>query len=177
MVEILNGNFSTSRTLYWAESLNKYVDCIVHRFLSLTWTIIVSDKTFYSEVKRIAWILLAIDILWKMLKLCKVLRSLAAKMGIYELQPGESKFNKHNIGIMVIFAISFVSTTACLLYDNETTLDYEECFFMWVTLTIVNIGYFITILRAQRLFQMIIRVELMVERREWIRYFNRISTF
>lgn len=93
-------------------------------------------------------------------------RKLAADLGVHPLQPGESMFNRRNIGIMVIFGLSFLSTTVCLLFYNDTTLDYEECFFMWITLTAVNIGYFVMILRTQKLFQLIERIELMTERRE-----------
>lgn len=97
------------------------------------------------------------------MKLCVSLRKLAADIGVHPIEPGESIFNRRNIGILLVFGQNVLSATAGLLFDARRIREFEECSFVWFTVSAVHIAFFVTILRAQTLFELIERLERIIE--------------
>lgn len=63
------------------------------------------------------------------------------------IQSGKHRFNRRNIGILILFAKDFTSVSAYILYGANTIQDYEESS-LWTLLCLVNIGFFTTIQRS-----------------------------
>lgn len=70
----------------------------------------------------------------------------------------ERKFNRRNIIVMLIFAFYFISATLYFIFDADTFLDYQICFFAWNTLLFVNIGFIIMVLKTKHIQELHVKV-------------------
>lgn len=97
-------------------------------------------------------------------------------IGIYHIQPGESKFNRRNVGVLLIFSMAFISVSAYLLFGVKTVLEFEECFFMWTTLSGIIFGFLITISETVNMFQLLEIGNSFIEKRK-CKYFIKAIIF
>lgn len=98
--------------------------------------------------------------------ICASLRQYAANLGICLSKPNEAKFNRKSVGVLYIFGQSFISVSAYLLFGAQTIREYEESFFVWITLSLVIVGFFSTVVRSPHLFKLLDTIEKMIENRK-----------
>lgn len=75
-------------------------------------------------------------------------------IGIHRLKPSESRFNRRNIGISLVFGINVIQT-AYTLFDAKAFEQYEEYFFTLTTLLCVYNGYYVLIMKTTNVFQLL----------------------
>lgn len=101
------------------------------------------------------------------MKLFIAIKRHTATIGVHKLQPGEvGRFNRRNVGVLVLFEIFFTSATGYILYDINTIQEYAICFFEWVTLLSVFIGFVIMIFQSADVFCLIEHFEQSIENRK-----------
>lgn len=87
-------------------------------------------------------------------------------IGIRPCKPNESRFNRRSITVLLILGLNFAPVTAFVLFSASTIREFEESFFIWITVLAVIIGYFSTILRSPLVFRIIETAEIMLENRK-----------
>lgn len=87
-------------------------------------------------------------------------------VGVYPIQPGESVFNRCNLGLLLYLIISIILETASFLFDNTTIQEYTETFFARITVLSIFIGYLLNIVKSEEIFQLIENMEKFVESRK-----------
>lgn len=95
-----------------------------------------------------------------------MIRKYAANFGVIELQPDQCVFNRRNVAILIIYGLYFISATYSLLYESSTFKSYAESFYAWLSLTADTMGYFIMIIRSQNLYQVLQKLEKLIENRK-----------
>lgn len=100
------------------------------------------------------------------MKVCLLLIKYVAKIGIYPVEPHKSIFNRQNIGVLLIFGQTIASVTAYLLFGAKAIREYEECFFIWVSLIGTTVGFLGTIQKTVLIFQLIDHVNEFIEIRK-----------
>lgn len=89
-------------------------------------------------------------------------------IGIYNIQPGESIFNRRNVGVLFIYGQAFLPVTAYLVFGATTMLEFEQCFFLWISLSATTVGFFVTILKTRNLFETLDYANNFLEKRKCI---------
>lgn len=101
------------------------------------------------------------------MKLFQVVCKCLAIIGIRQLRSNEeNRFNARNFGILLYFGLFAISTTTFIVRYASTFLEYADAFFAWITGSLVFIGYFVTILKSTKLFQLIENLEETIENRK-----------
>lgn len=99
------------------------------------------------------------------MKICPLLIKCAENIGLHLRCDERSKFNGRNVGILIIFGLNFISATAFFWYDASTFKEYTMCFFAYITLLALNIGFLATIIRSPQIFQLLNDTEHFIENR------------
>lgn len=102
-----------------------------------------------------------------MVKICLLLLKHAEGIGLYPVEPNESIFNRRNIGVLCIFGQTYISVTAYLVFGATTMRKFEECFFLWITLSATITGFFGSILKTRTMFQLLEHANSFIDRRKY----------
>lgn len=98
------------------------------------------------------------------MKVLVTIENCAKVLGIRRLEPDQTNpFNRRNICVLLIYVLYFISTTAFLLFDANTFQEFTECFFAFITVLFISIGFLLNILKTTELFQLQDTVEKTIE--------------
>lgn len=98
------------------------------------------------------------------MKLLQDVQKHGMKLGIRRLRPNEtSEFNPRNVTFLIIFGLYFASSTAFLVFDANTFRSYTVCFFVWMTLLVMIIGFLIMTLKSPDMLLVLDKVEKTIE--------------
>lgn len=94
------------------------------------------------------------------MKLFEEILKCIAIIGLYKFDSNnQNKFNYRNVGVLIFYALCFISCLAFVIYDAHTPREYAESFFTLFLLLFVGIGFFYNILKASDLFALQTKVE------------------
>lgn len=100
------------------------------------------------------------------MKLLAQIQAYAAFVGLHRPPPGiNTTFNRRNIVFILSFGIFFISSTAFLIFNAKTFLEYEECFFGWCTCSFVYVGIIIFFRKLIDTFDYVEKLEQTFEKR------------
>lgn len=101
------------------------------------------------------------------MKLVQELTKYVSLVGLRELRPGEmSPFNRRNVGVLLIFVLLSISSTAVIWFDDETVQDYTESMFALISLVFNGLGVLVNIMKSNEFFDLIKDFENTIEMRE-----------
>lgn len=86
-------------------------------------------------------------------------------IGIRPLRPNQtSVFNRRNLSVFLFFVLFFISSTACLYFDDSTFEEYSQTFYAWLTMLLTGIGFTINVLLTVNLFQLLDKLKHSIEK-------------
>lgn len=100
-----------------------------------------------------------------MIKLMQTLLSHGRTLGIQRPE-GNSLMNRRNIIVLLIYVFYFLMANAYLVFTAKTFREYSICFFVYLTLFCMIIGFGVMIFQVPLLFELLDSFEEEIEKRK-----------
>lgn len=98
------------------------------------------------------------------MQLFQELRKYGGNLGMHALDPNnKNPFNPRNTTFLIIYGLYFISSSAYLLFTANTFREYAMCFFIWLTLLFMNLGFLTMIFTSPILFNVADLIEEMID--------------